>query len=155
VSPRNGLPDLQELLRAQRDGVLATLSARRDGWPFASVTQYALSPEGDPFFLLSGLAEHTRNLLADARASLLIQDRAGDDPLAAPRITLLGRVESHDAAPLRASYLERHPQASEYLQLADFRFYLLRVSEARFVSGFGDMGWIDGDSLRAAVVQSE
>ena len=151
MPPRNGLKDLAELLRAQRDGVLATLSARRDGWPFASVTQYALGPDGEPFFLLSGLAEHTRNVLADPRASLLIQERAADDPLATARITLLGRVDASDHAGLRGIYLERHPQAAEYLQLADFRFYVLRVNEARFVSGFGDMGWIDGAALRVAL----
>jgi len=151
VPPRNGLKDLAELLRAQRDGVLATLSARRDGWPFASVTQYALAAEGEPFFLLSGLAEHTRNVLANPRASLLIQERAADDPLATARITLLGLVEASDRAPLREIYLERHPQAAEYLQLADFRFYVLRVTEARFVGGFGDMGWIDGAAIRVAL----
>ncbi len=141
------------LLIAQRDGVLATLSARRDGWPFASIAQYALSSSGEPFFLLSALAEHTRNLRADPRASLLVKERSGEDPLAAARVTLLGRAEPASDAELQKRYLERHPRASDYLQLADLGFYVLHVTEARFVAGFGDMGWIDGDALRAALAK--
>ena len=62
-------------------------------------------------------------------------------------MTLLGRVEQTDAAGLRDAYLERHPQASDYLELGDFAFYLLRISEARYVGGFGDMGWLTWDQL--------
>jgi heme oxygenase (biliverdin-IX-beta and delta-forming) len=143
---------VRALLESRGDGVLATLSARREGWPFASLVQYALTLEGEPFFLLSGLAEHTRNLAADARASLLVHERADGDPLAAGRVTLLGRAERADATDeLRAGYLEAHPQASTYLELADFSFWVLRVSEARFVGGFGDMGWISGEDLRLSL----
>jgi putative heme iron utilization protein len=131
------------LLRAQRDGVLATLSARRDGWPFGSLVQYALAPSGEPVFLLSGLAEHTRNLQMDARASLLVREQGAEDPLAAPRVTLLGRIERVEDDPtLRARYLEWHPRATQYLELADFAFYAMKVTEARYVGGFGEMGWI-------------
>ncbi len=148
--------DPAALLRGQRDGVLATLSTRRDGWPFASVAQYALTPDGELLFLLSGLAEHTRNLNADPRASFIVHEREdGVDPLAAGRITLLGRAArapgDRATTPLRECYLARHPHASEYLQLADFAFYVLRVTEARFVAGFGDMGWISGDAVRDAL----
>ena len=132
--------------------MLATLSVRRDGWPFASIAQYALTTDGDLIFLLSGLAEHTRNLTADARASFIVQAHDAADPLAAERVTLLGRAErvaTDDPTwpDIRERYLARHPQAAEYLQLADFAFYVLRLSEARFVAGFGDMGWISGDQL--------
>ncbi len=150
------MSDIGALLREERDGVLATLSARRDGWPFASVAQYALTAEGDPIFLLSGLAEHTRNLDADSRASFIVQAPGSADPLAAARVTLLGRAERIASAnPTRSTlqerYLARHPQAVDYLQLTDFAFFVLRVAEARFVAGFGDMGWIAGDTLRATL----
>ena len=52
---------------------------------------------------------------------------------------------------LRARYLERHPQASQYFALADFGLRVLRVAEARYVAGFGDMGWISGVDLRQAL----
>jgi len=147
-------PGLRELLAAERHAVLATLSAGRDGWPFASVAPYALSEAGEPLLLLSDLAEHTRNLRADPRASLLVQDGAsGADPQAGARVTILGEVESVpdlEVELARRCYLGRHPHAVEYLSLSDFRLYVLRVREARFIGGFGDMGWIDAAALRAA-----
>jgi putative heme iron utilization protein len=145
--------NIRALLTQESSGVLATLSARRDGWPFASVAAYALSEAGEPLLLLSRLAEHTRNLQADARASLLVQDHASlADPQAGARITILGQIEAVGAPELDSAqqrYVDRHPQAAEYLQLGDFQFYVLRVREARFVGGFGDMGWIDGERFRA------
>ena len=138
---------LRELLFTERQGVLATLSARRQGWPFASVAPYALTEQAEPLLLFSALAEHTRNVRADPRASLLVQDSAAlQDPQAGSRLTLLGLVEpvSAGAAPAaQARYVERHPQSTNYFAMADFRLYVLRVQEARFITGFGDMGWID------------
>jgi putative heme iron utilization protein len=145
---------LRELLANERHAVLATLSASRDGWPFASVAAFALSDAGEPLLLLSDLAEHTRNVRADSRASLMVQDGASlDDPQAGCRVTILGRVEpvaESDLASARAAYVARHPRAAEYVALADFRLHVLRVREARFIGGFGDMGWIDAATLRSA-----
>ena len=147
---------LRELLFAERQGVLATLSARRDGWPFASVAPYALTQQAEPLLLFSDLAEHTRNVRADTRASLLVQDSAAlHDPQAGSRLTLLGRVEPLSATDLpaaQARYLDRHPQSADYFAMADFRLYVLRVQEARFISGFGDMGWINADRLHNELV---
>jgi heme iron utilization protein len=149
---------LRALLDSERNGVLATLSARRDGWPFASVAAYALTDVGDPLLLLSDLAEHTRNLRSDPRASLLVQDQTSmADPQAGARVTLLGTVEGVAPDALEgasAAYLERHPHAADYLALADFHLYVLRVQEARFIGGFGDMGWLAGEPLRAALRSS-
>jgi heme oxygenase (biliverdin-IX-beta and delta-forming) len=144
--------NLRALLLQERHGVLATLSARRDGWPFASAVPYALSEGGEPLFLLSELAEHTRNLRADARASLLVQDSlAAADPQAGARVTLLGTAEPHDTEASRHTYLGRHPQAAEYAALGDFKVWRLNVTEARYVGGFGEMGWLDGLALREAL----
>jgi putative heme iron utilization protein len=143
---------LRELLDAERHGVLATLSARRDGWPFASVTPYALSERGEPLLLLSDLAEHTRNIRADPRVSLLVQDGTSlMDPQAGARVTLLGEMEAvapEEVATAREHYLARHAQSADYFAMADFHLYVLRVAEARFIGGFGDMGWVGGDKLR-------
>ena len=74
-------PTLRELLDREHNGVLATLSARRQGWPFASIAPYALTTAGEPLLLFSDLAEHTRNVRADPRSSLLVQDSSAlDDP---------------------------------------------------------------------------
>jgi heme iron utilization protein len=144
--------NIRALLSHETSGVLATLSASRDGWPFASVAPYALTDRGEPVLLLSRLAEHTRNLQADDRASLLVQDHASlTDPQAGARITILGHIEpvpDPELLTARECYVERHPAATEYLALGDFRLYVLRVREARFIGGFGDMGWLDAEHLR-------
>jgi heme oxygenase (biliverdin-IX-beta and delta-forming) len=137
------------LLERERFGVLATLATRRAGWPFASIAPYGLDAEGEPLFLLSDLAEHTRNLQADARASLLVQEPTEGDPQAAARLTLLGLVRPTEAdGEAREQYFRTHPEAAAYLEL-DFRFYRMEVDQARFIAGFGDMGWISGAAFRA------
>jgi len=143
---------LRALLDRERHGVLATLSMRRAGWPFASAVPYALAESGEPVFLLSELAEHTRNLRRDARASLLVQDSgASEDPQAGARVTLLGTAEPDDNEESRRKYVARHRQAREYLALGDFKIWRLSVTEARYVGGFGEMGWLEGPELRAAL----
>ncbi len=143
---------LRELLAAERHGVLATISIRKAGWPFVSVAPYALSDDGEPLFLLSDLAEHTRNLRSDPRASLLVQDSTAlEDPQAGARVTLLGTVEIHDNGSARERYLQRHPEAVDYAAMGDFHVWRLHVTEARFVNGFGDMGWLRDEKLHVAL----
>jgi putative heme iron utilization protein len=145
-------PSLRQLLAAERHGMLATLSARRAGWPFASAVPYGVDASGEPVLVLSELAEHTRNLRADPRASLLVQDSAAaEDPQAGARVTLLGTLSVTGDADARQRYVERHPQADEYLAMGDFHVWRLNVTEARYVGGFGDMGWLEGSRLRQAL----
>src|SRR5437762_6152283 len=80
------------LVHLGETGTLATLSRRHPGHPFASIMPYALDAEGRPLFLISSMAMHTQNLEADGRASLLVtQPGTSGDPLAAGRVTLMGR----------------------------------------------------------------
>src|SRR6185312_2537053 len=134
------------LLASESAGVLSTLSVRRAGTPYGSITPYALGEDGAPLLLLSGLAAHTHNLRADPRAGLFVGDRsAAADPQAGARVSLLGR-----AAPLpanlepdaRARYLARWPQAAQYLALKDFAFWRFDIEEARLVAGFGEIRWL-------------
>lgn len=144
---------VRTLLVSERVGTLATQSAGHPGWPFASVMPYALESDGSLIFLISGMAIHTQNLLAEPRASLLVmQSGASSDPLGSPRATLLGRVnrlQNQDDS-VRASYLERHPSASYWVDFTDFSFFKLEVTEVYFVGGFGVMGWVAADDYRSA-----
>lgn len=143
---------VRTLLATERVGTLATLSARNAGWPFASVMPYALTADASPLFLISGMAVHTQNLLADPRASLLVMQSGSEgDPLGSPRATLLGavhRIEADDA--IRATYLERHPSARYWIDFSDFSFFRLDVTDLYFVGGFGVMGWVAADDYRAS-----
>src|SRR5262245_3475259 len=146
------------LVHVARQGALATVSRRRAGHPFASLMPYAPDDRGRPLLLASGLAVHTQNLRADARASLLVADpRAGSasaqDALAAGRVTLLGAaapVDDAARADARATYLARHPAAEAWVDFGDFAFWRLEVEEAYLVGGFGSMGWIGGADYAAA-----
>src|SRR5499426_824622 len=96
-------------MERERTGMLSTLSRRHSGYPFGSLMPYALDRSGQPIFLISALAMHTRNLEADPRASLFVtESTASEDPLAAGRITVMGeaaRVPSADVGEARAAYL--------------------------------------------------
>ena len=144
---------VRRLLRAERQAVLSTLSRRHHGAPFASLAPYALSRRGEPILLLASIAQHTRNIAADSRTCLLVQDRrAGADPQAGARATLIGRV--HRVAPreredARARYLASHPQADGYFGQHDFALYVHEIDEVRYIGGFGVLGWVPG---RAVVV---
>jgi putative heme iron utilization protein len=141
------------LLVSERLGTLATQSQRHPGWPFASVMPYALTGDGAPLFLISGMAIHTQNLIAEPRASLLVMQSGADaDPLGAARVTLLGTAariaEPTDA--MRALYLERHPSAKYWIDFSDFSFFRFDVTDVYFVGGFGVMGWVAADDYRTA-----
>jgi heme iron utilization protein len=143
---------VRTLLVSERVGTLATQSAKHPGWPFASVMPYALDAGGAPLFLISGMAIHTQNVLADARASLLVmQSGADSDPLGSPRATLLGHARRVEASQeLRDAYLERHPSARYWIDFSDFSFFRLEVTDVYFVGGFGVMGWVTADDYRTA-----
>lgn len=141
-----GLAEVRALLEAESVGLLSTTSVHRPGYPYGSLTPFALSARGAPLLLLSGLAAHTKNLLADPRACLFVGDRsAAEDPLAGARASLLGRAARlgpADEAEGRARYVARHPKAAAYFELRDFALWELAVEEARLISGFGSMRWL-------------
>jgi putative heme iron utilization protein len=144
----------QTLVYLGRTGMLATLSRRHPGHPFASLMPYAIDERGEPLMLISTLAIHTQNLLADPRASLLVsQPGWGGDPLAAGRVTLMGqarRLDGEAVAAARPRYLGRHPQAEYWVDFGDFAFWRLAVEDVYFVGGFAAMDWIGPDAYRTA-----
>jgi putative heme iron utilization protein len=137
----------RELLRAAFKASLATLAD--DGSPYVSLVLVA-DNEGSPFFLLSDLAEHSKNLKRNPRASLLVEPLTpSDNPLAAARATLLGEVSRVDDDVLRARFVERHSSASLYAGFRDFAVYEMAVTRVHLVAGFGRIKWISRDEYFA------
>jgi putative heme iron utilization protein len=134
----DAIGEAKRLLRTIRSASLATLN---EGYPFASLTNVATDYDGSPILLLSQLAAHTRHLAADPRLSLLLCQSGRGDPLAHPRLTLLGRAERVEMperrATLRRRFLNRHPKAELYADFSDFGFYLVRIEQAHLNGGFG------------------
>lgn len=138
------------LLEALKTGSLATLATEPEGHPYASFVTFALAA-ADPVLLVSEMAEHTRNLRRDGRASLLAAESTAADPLANGRVTLLGecRVADGDAG-AREAYLTRLPDAAYYADFKDFHVWRLEVESVRYIGGYGRMSWISGDDWRGA-----
>ncbi|MBH0186580.1 MAG: DUF2470 domain-containing protein [Nitrospira sp.] len=144
------------LVYLQQTGSLSTLSRKQPGWPFGSVMPYGFDAQGQPVFLISTMAMHTQNLLGDPRASLLVTPpESRTDPLGAARVTLMGsatRVPKEESAEVRAGYLERHANASYWVDFQDFGFFRMAITEIYFVGGFGSMGWVMPDDYAGAAV---
>src|ERR1700719_3374539 len=129
----------KSLLRRSRQGALATLMAG-SGDPYGSLVNVASHSNGSPILLISRLALHTRNILADPRVSLMLDQGGEGDPLEGARIMLAGRAEQAggaDEAILRRRYLNAHPSAEAFVNFKDFSFFRIRPLAAHLVAGFG------------------
>lgn len=124
------------LLREARSGALASLMPG-SGDPYCSLVNVATLADGAPVLLLSRLAVHTRNILADARVSLMLDERRAGDPLEGARVMLQGRAKVTDDREARRRYLDRQPEAEMFASFADFSFYAIDISGAHLVAGFG------------------
>lgn len=129
----------RQLLRRSRQGALATLTAG-SGDPYCSLVNIASHPDASPILLISRLALHTRNILADPRVSLMLDERAAGDPLEGSRIMLAGRAEeatAETAGIMRRRYLSAHPSAEAFVDFKDFSFFRIVPSGVHLVAGFG------------------
>lgn len=129
---------VRSLLRRSRQGALATLMAG-SGDPYCSLVNVASHPDGSPILLISRLAIHTKNLLADARVSLMLDERVEGDPLEGSRIMLSGHAEevTSDRDLVRRRYLNAHPSAEAFVDFKDFSFFRIRLTGTHLVAGFG------------------
>lgn len=123
------------------------------GAPYTSLVLASTDHASAPIMLLSGLSDHTRNIAADGRVSLLYDGTSGrEDPLIGPRVSLLGHAErlkqrASETVRLRERLLARHPGANVYAGFADFALYRVRVERVHLVAGFGDARWMAADRL--------
>ena len=147
--------EARELVAANRRGGHATL-IQEEGAPYGSLVDLAPLPGSDVIMFLSTLAEHQQFLVKDPRASIFITPGFMEaDTLAHTRVTLVGRVTLAEDRDSRVDlHLKYHSNASCYITFPDFQFYRLRVEKARFIAGFGRIGWIRGDRYRAVSVIS-
>jgi putative heme iron utilization protein len=136
-SHAEAVADAKRLMRLARTGALATLEAA-GGAPLTTLVGVASDFDGAPLFLMSTLSRHTRNVLHDPRASLLLTRRhERGDPLNHPRVTLSGRIEPGPPPRAKVRYLQRNPKAGLYAGFADFALYQLRIENVHFNGGFG------------------
>ena len=138
------------LIREAGKATLATLADAEgpEPRPYGSLVLVACDHDASPILLLSDLAEHSRNIAACDRVSLLIDGTGGqDDPLEGPRLSVEGRIAPSREPRHRARFLARHSSAGVYADFADFALYRIAVSRGHLVQGFGKIDWIEADAL--------
>src|SRR3984893_9676893 len=153
-SAYEALAQAKELLRSVRAGALATL-APGNAFPFASLVNVATTPDGSPILLLSRLAAHTRHLASDPRLSLLLVQTGGGDPLAHPRVTIMGTgecvIDPDGRAALKARFLAKHPESALYADFGDFAFWRVAMDQAHFNGGFARAGRFKAGALSTSL----
>jgi hypothetical protein len=145
-------PAVRALLHAQK---IASLGTLHDGEPYVSMVPFAILPRGPDFVIhVSTLAAHTGDMLANAKASLMIigPEEEGVAPQARPRITVQGEaLQIPHAAALypeaREAYLRRFPESAQTFALTDFSLFTIRARLCRFVGGFAQARSLTGDGL--------
>lgn len=142
----------RNLMRACMQASLATLSRPETegaGWPSPSLVLTGFALDGSPLLLISALADHTRNLLADPRCGLLFDGTDGHaDRLTGPRLSVQGRAVRDGDPALRARFLARHPAAAAYAGFGDFALWRVDVARGHMVAGFGRIHSLPGETLR-------
>jgi len=131
---------------------LCTISAKNEGYPYGSFVTYVIY-KSNPIFLISGLAEHTKNLVNSSKASLLVAEGGDENPLALGRVTLVGdctKLPDEERESAKSEFISKHPGAAHYVDFGDFHFYVLEVDEIRYIGGFGRMSWVDQKSWFSA-----
>src|SRR4029453_9565951 len=108
----------KKLLRGGRSGALATLMPA-SGDPYCSLVNVATAADGAPLLLISRLAVHTKNILADPRVSVMIDGGKPGDALQGARVMLMGAAATTDDPEARRRYLDRQPEAEMFAGFAD------------------------------------
>lgn len=145
----------RELVARSRLATLSTIALRPAGFPYGSLVAHAADDRGRPLFLLSALAEHSKNLAACDRASLLVVEIGSTNIVTAPRVTLVGtccRVAASEQQEVRAQYIAAHPESASWFadSLHAYALYRLEPQDLRVIVGFGRLSWVPSDDYAVA-----
>ena len=135
------------LLHSAQHSTLASQSLQMPGYPYATVLPNVLDDYHRPVLLISALAEHTKNILANGRVSISIVEPGCGNVQAGARLSIIGDAEQFEAdEALKSRYLRYLPDAEQYLML-DFTFFRIQPQRIRYIGGVGKMGWLEADAL--------
>ncbi|WP_417247534.1 HugZ family protein [Celeribacter sp.] len=119
----------RRILRTTRQIALATLD-RHNGFPYSTITNLSVEPDGTPVFYGAGLSHHTKNIFADPRISITLSQAEGRDVLRDRRMTLIGNAHKLEGATLeraRSRYRRKFFRSWKYLGLEDSCMFRLEV----------------------------
>lgn len=144
------LAPVLNLLHSAPASTLATQSIQMPGYPYATVVPNVLDEQHRPILLISALAEHTKNLLADPKVSISVNESGITNVQDGQRLTLVGDAERFEPdQALITRYLRYVPAAEQYLAL-DFMFFRIRPKRLRYIGGVGNMGWVEAEAFDTA-----
>lgn len=130
---------LRELLETQ---LLAVLGTHHEGEPYTSLVGFAASPDLKLLYFATGRATRKRaNLAADARASMLIDNRRNhpadfSDAAAATAVGTVEEVEGPARAEFERVFLAKHPQLTDFVAAPSCAAMRLRVATYLVVTHF-------------------
>jgi heme iron utilization protein len=123
------------VLQRAKTGTLSVLDFE-SGAPFGALVNVATDEDGLPLFLFSRLARHTKSLLLNPAASLLVYEPPAEgDPLTGFRATIVGDLAETKSDGAR--YIAHHPYAELYAGFGDFGFWRMAPKMIYVVAGFG------------------
>lgn len=144
--------EARRLFFGSHTAVLSTLSSEDDirGFPFGSLTPYALDKHGEAVIFISDIAQHTKNISHDPRVSLTIIESMTGEVQAKGRFTYLGvaeKVPESDFDDVSTRYTNLYPESKDYIKAHGFSFYRIKFEKGRFIGGFGKIFWISSKEL--------
>ncbi|MCY4263969.1 MAG: DUF2470 domain-containing protein [Gammaproteobacteria bacterium] len=137
--------EARRLFLSEYQGVLSTHSVDVPGYPFGSIVPFCLDHQGRPVIQISKIAQHTKNIVANPKVSLIVSESGVDDAQAHGRVTYLGKagkVPDVDTD-TEQRYFSFFPSARGNYNAHDFDFYYIELTRLRFIGGFGQIYWID------------
>ena len=143
------------LFRSSNTAILSTLSKSTDDYPFGSFVTFVSNSNRELFIYASDIAEHTKNILNDSRACVTISSVNNDgDKQASARLSLMGdltRVAKDEVKNYQSRFFKFLPESERYSHIHGFHLYRLTILKARWIGGFGAIGWLDTTHWTAAV----
>jgi len=135
------------LYRTANSAILSTISKKFQGYPFGSFITYVSDKNRTLFIYTSDIAQHTINLKNDSKSCVTLFKLDTDlDKQNSSRLTLIGdlaEVPKYDLADCKKRFEKFLPQSKQYASMHDFNFYKLKISQARWIGGFGEIAWLD------------
>ena len=163
-------------------GTLCTISTESgiEGFPYGSITPFAIAKDGSPYILVAEMAAHTKNLLKTPKTCLFISHpEPSGDPQSHWRASIIGNfsrvatssrinelseekantcieISKEEEEEMLIRYCQRVPNAESYIKTHNFFFWKMNVIEkVRYIAGFGKICWIDGKDVLAEISDSE
>ena len=158
MSEKNYSSKALNFILSRNLGLLSTSSKELDGVPFGSITPYDFSTTHGVVIYISLISQHYKNLVAKDQACLTVHDPFYSfHPQQHPRASLI--CSFHEApkeslAEIQKKYESRFPESINYELAHNFRFFCGTPSKVRWIGGFGEIGWIEGETLLSSTADS-